>query len=654
MSASWATSTVCSPAVSSRASVSVERRRSRSAGSAAADRSSASGTRRRVSSVPSPSSVSRTNTDPGEPLLVGIEVHVHRLRRPGDRPADAAALLVAGDGQPAVGPSLPGLEEGMRQQRQRPGLTGHVAEHQVDEARLEGQARDPGGLLDRLPRSPSSSIGVSSAVDVSSAAANAGTEPLKPKKSARMTSTTRADPDGRRGGGEQRGAERRPLVRVVAQREALLELVDDEDQPLDRRGGDEAGEGCGVGLEPRQEGSGRRPERPGARRRELGERMRPGGQDDRRPPLAVQEGAGVEGGQDARSYERRLAAPGGAHHREEALGGRAGRAGRRRRRPVRSRARRPPPGTRAGPCTDTSGSPRSGPAPLGGRARPRDPRRRRTGPARRGRGGGCRRSRPPRPRPRRCPPAAAPTRADASSATSSAVSPTRARRSAPERSASSSARWDVTTSMRPSMGGVTSAATRDRVAARRVVQTVDHEQQRLGGGGPPEDAPHRVGDAPTPAVRGRGDEVGDPRRQGRHQLHEGAAVVADPLPQHGGRARRGVPAQRLGHGLVGQVGVGLAAPVEHDATVDMGGRGQLGHEPGRAHAGLAGDDDGGRPPVPHGGPAGQELRHLVVPSDHRRRRLAASPEGSGISGCPGSGSHAISQQASGSLNPLSS
>ena len=63
MSASWATSTVCSPAVSSRASVSVERRRSRSAGSAAADRSSASGTRRRVSSVPSPSSVSRTNTD---------------------------------------------------------------------------------------------------------------------------------------------------------------------------------------------------------------------------------------------------------------------------------------------------------------------------------------------------------------------------------------------------------------------------------------------------------------------------------------------------------------------------------------------------------------------------------------------------------------
>ena len=156
------------------------------------------------------------------------------------------------------------------------------------------------------------------------------------------------------------------------------------------------------------------------------------------------------------------------------------------------------------------------------------------------------------------------------------------------------------------------------MAARRVVQTVDHEQQRLGGGGPPEDAPHRVGDAPTPAVRGRGDEVGDPRRQGRHQLHEGAAVVADPLPQHGGRARRGVPAQRLGHGLVGQLGVGFAAPVEHDATVDMGGGGQLGHEPGRADAGLAGDDDGGRPPVPHGGPAGQELRQLLVPSDHRR------------------------------------
>ncbi len=150
------------------------------------------------------------------------------------------------------------------------------------------------------------------------------------------------------------------------------------------------------------------------------------------------------------------------------------------------------------------------------------------------------------------------------------------------------------------------------------MQAVDHEQQRLGGGGPPEDAPHRVGDAPTPAVRGRGDEVGHPRRQGRHQLHEGAAVVADPLPQHGGRARRGVPAQRLGHGLVGQLGVGLAAPVEHDATVDMGGDGQLGHEPGRAHAGLAGDDDGRRPPVPHGGPAGQEPRQLLVPSDHRR------------------------------------
>ncbi len=91
---------------------------------------------------------------PGEPLLLGIEVHVHRLRRPGDRPADAAALLVAGDGQLAVGPSLPGLEEGVRQQRQRPGLTGHVAEHQVGEARLEGQARDAGRAARSPPRSP--------------------------------------------------------------------------------------------------------------------------------------------------------------------------------------------------------------------------------------------------------------------------------------------------------------------------------------------------------------------------------------------------------------------------------------------------------------------------------------------------------------------
>ena len=452
MSASWATSTVCSPAVSSRASVSVAQEPVEVGG--------IGGSRPQLGERHAPPGVLRALAElgepdehrPREPLLVGIEAHVHRLGRPGDRPADAAALLVAGDGQPAVGPSLPGLEEGVRQQRQRPGLTGHVAEHQVDEARLEGQARDPGGLLDRR-RSPSSSIGVSSAVDVSSAAANAGTEPLKPKKSARMTKHDEGRP---RGAAAAPSSAARTPPRSSASSHSVKHssnwsttrtsrsTVESATRPARAAGSDSSR----ASSAPVDVPSGR-----GARRGELGKRMRPGGQTTATATARCARGRRGERGQDARSYDRRLAAARGADHREEVLPGEPARAWRRRPRPDRRRSRRPRTGTPAGPCTDTSPPPRR-------RQRPAAP--------------GIRRSSAPpdatrsitsrtwsglpavspttvsrsRRRRRRRVPAARPSVADQARDPVERQAP-RAMRSTPATSASSSSRRDGTTSIRP-------------------------------------------------------------------------------------------------------------------------------------------------------------------------------------------------------------
>ena len=65
-----------------------------------------------------------------------------------DRRGDAAAVAVALDGERAAVAPLPGRAQRVREQRQRAGLAGDVAQDQLDEAGLEPQAGEPRRLGD--------------------------------------------------------------------------------------------------------------------------------------------------------------------------------------------------------------------------------------------------------------------------------------------------------------------------------------------------------------------------------------------------------------------------------------------------------------------------------------------------------------------------
>ena len=67
----------------------------------------------------------------------------------GDRRGHAAALAVALDRHRAPVAVLPGDAQRVREQRQRAGLAGDVAQDQLDEAGLEPQAGEPRRLGDR-------------------------------------------------------------------------------------------------------------------------------------------------------------------------------------------------------------------------------------------------------------------------------------------------------------------------------------------------------------------------------------------------------------------------------------------------------------------------------------------------------------------------
>ena len=106
-------------------------------------------TRRRESSLPSPSSVMRTRNAADQPaLLVGQRVD-EPVGGAADRRGHAAGLAVALDGERAAVAALPGRAQRVREQRQRAGLGGDVAQDQLDQAGLELQAREPGRLGDR-------------------------------------------------------------------------------------------------------------------------------------------------------------------------------------------------------------------------------------------------------------------------------------------------------------------------------------------------------------------------------------------------------------------------------------------------------------------------------------------------------------------------
>ena len=70
----------------------------------------------------------------------------------GDGAADAARGPVAGDREGAALAALPGLAQGVREQRKRTRFTFHVPHQQVDQTGFEAQPRLTGGSLDRGPQ----------------------------------------------------------------------------------------------------------------------------------------------------------------------------------------------------------------------------------------------------------------------------------------------------------------------------------------------------------------------------------------------------------------------------------------------------------------------------------------------------------------------
>ena len=157
----------------------------------------------------------------------------------------------------------------MREERERSGLARDVAQHQVDEAGLDLQARDRAGPS-IAARSPSSSIGPSRR----RRRFERGREPGHRRAEAEEVGAHREhheDRPARRGRGrEQRVDEAAALGRVVAERERLFELVDEHDEPLARRCGHRGREPGGSDSSRSRSAPVGRAERARARGRKLG------------------------------------------------------------------------------------------------------------------------------------------------------------------------------------------------------------------------------------------------------------------------------------------------------------------------------------------------------------------------------------------------
>ena len=162
--------------------------------------------------------------------LFGGNLVIHLLGGLGDRATDPAGLPIAVDGERAALAPLPRLVQCVRQQRQRPGLSLHLPHQQIDQAGLQQQADLTGRTLDRRPQ-----VGfahraqqVEPRLDE---AGEVGWADNSPRRSARRAMTS-----GPRSACAARAAKNGGLLRrVVAQRDRLLALVDDEGRHRTRR-----------------------------------------------------------------------------------------------------------------------------------------------------------------------------------------------------------------------------------------------------------------------------------------------------------------------------------------------------------------------------------------------------------------------------------
>ncbi len=231
-------------------------------------------------------------------LLARIEAVEGCLGQSRHRAAHAAGLLVSGQTHRAGLAPLPELDQRGGQQRQRAGLTLDVGEQAVDELGLDVQACAPRGTLDRPPqlvalhRSDEDVVGTDEPDQVGICRAVAVEVGANGEDHAGPAPGVRAQRDE---GVDERG----PLVPVATQREALLELVDRDEQAIVRR---RVG-GCPL----------ERPHGVFAR-----------AQQQLRPVLAVRQRAAGERRQQARAHGGRFAAARRAHDGQQRRAGEPG------------------------------------------------------------------------------------------------------------------------------------------------------------------------------------------------------------------------------------------------------------------------------------------------------------------------------------------
>ncbi|MCA1698728.1 MAG: hypothetical protein LC790_07460 [Actinobacteria bacterium] len=87
---------------------------------------------------------------PRDLLLLSSEVLVDRVGALRECATHTTGLAVSVERQRPGGAAFPDLKQRVLKQRQRPRLSTHVGEDRVDEAGLQAQPSDVGGLVDRL------------------------------------------------------------------------------------------------------------------------------------------------------------------------------------------------------------------------------------------------------------------------------------------------------------------------------------------------------------------------------------------------------------------------------------------------------------------------------------------------------------------------
>ena len=238
-----------------------------------------------------------------QPLLALRKLDVDGLGGSGDGAPHPAALAKARQREGSVRASLPGLQKRVRQQGERPRFARNVAQHQIDETALDGEPSDPGRTLDcraelRFVHGPQQ-----------------GRRRLERRAESRYrrAETEEVRPHGDqdehraavRGCRAQKGIdEHAALGRVGAEREDLLELVDEHDQPLDVRALHGDGESSRIPIEQPEKRARPLLQRSRTRRGELGQRMGPRGEHRDRPLVASKQCASAKGRQHARAHDR--------------------------------------------------------------------------------------------------------------------------------------------------------------------------------------------------------------------------------------------------------------------------------------------------------------------------------------------------------------